>query len=48
MITQQTNFSSALTYMYWAVSGVDNDSISLGDVQVTYYIQFRKPKMSNF
>ena len=46
-ITSLTNYCSALTYVYWAVSGVDSDIIALGDMRVQYYIQFRKPKMSN-
>jgi len=45
-ITGLDAYCSALTYLWWSVSGVDENTLSLGDLNVVYYIQFRKPKMS--
>lgn len=45
--TDVEEYSSALTYAKWEIAGVNTDNIIVGDVEVTYYIQFRKPKFVN-
>lgn len=45
-ITSIASYSAAVTYLYWQVSGTDTENLVLGDLNVQYYIQFRKPKMS--
>jgi len=41
--TSNVQYAEALTYAYWQISGINNDNFVMGDVQVTYYIKFRKP-----